>query len=150
MPITTKTLLVLAGIVSLALTFLHLEIVYLGAPAYRYFGAGEDMAALAEAGSLTPPLITIAVALLLAGFAAYAFSGAGMIQPLPYLRLGLWVIGGIFTLRGLAIFIQAALWVLGDPEPARELLFSLVSLALGLLYIAGVRGTSGSQAPAIR
>lgn len=140
MTFSAKTLLVLAGIASLALMFLHVEIIYLGAPAYRYFGAGENMAALAEAGSLWPPLVTAGVALLLAGFAAYAFSGAGMIRPLPHLRIGLWTIGGLLSLRGLAVFPQLAMWAWGEPEPARELLFSSASLALGFFYIAGVRG----------
>lgn len=146
MTFSGKTLLVLAGIANLALVFLHVEIIYLGAPAYRYFGAGEGMAALAEAGSFLPALLTAIIALLLAGFAAYAFSGAGMIRPLPYLRIGLWAIGGIFTLRGLAIFLQLGSWAMGDPEPTREFLFSLTSLALGLLYVAGVRGTSADKA----
>jgi hypothetical protein len=143
---SAKTLLVLAGIASLALMFLHVEIIYLGGPAYRYFGAGEQMAALAEAGSLLPPLLTAGVALVFAGFAAYAFSGACMIRPLPYLRIGLWAIGGLLALRGLAVFPQLATWAWGDPEPVRELLFSSASLALGLMYIAGVRRTRADPA----
>jgi ribose/xylose/arabinose/galactoside ABC-type transport system permease subunit len=150
MTFSAKTVLVLAGIASLALVFLHVQIMYLGAPAYRYFGAGREMAAMAEAGSWLPPFLTAGIALLLAGFAAYAFSGAGMTRPLPHLRPILWTIGGIYTLRGLAVFIQLGSWALGDPGPAREFVFSLASLVLGLLYLAGVRGTSAERSAAVR
>ncbi|KMY69292.1 hypothetical protein AAU61_04240 [Desulfocarbo indianensis] len=145
-----KTLLVAAGIICLALAMLHLEIIYLGAPAYRYFGAGEEMAAQAQAGSWTPPLLTAGIALLLAGFAGYAFSGAGLLRPWPWARPALWAIAGVFTLRGLAVFVQLAAWAWGGRDFAlRELAFSLTALALGLLFLAGARGfTAGSAAKA--
>lgn len=141
-----KTLLVAAGIICLALAMLHLEIIYLGAPAYRYFGAGEEMAALAQAGSWTPPLLTAAVALLLTGFAGYAFSGAGLLRPWPWARPALWAIAGVFILRGLAVFAQLAACIWGGRDFVwRELAFSLASLALGLLFLAGARGFAVSR-----
>lgn len=146
MYINAKTLLVLAGTFSLALAFLHVEIIYVGAPAYRFFGAGEQMAVWSEAGSLLPTMLTLAVALVLAVFAAYAFSGAGLIRDLPFLRIGLWAIGGVLTLRGLAVICQTAQLMWGQPGPAREMFFSLVSLALGFVYLAGAHGASASRA----
>ena len=66
-----ERILILAGWLSAAVAALHVVIVFLGAPAYRYFGAGEDMARQAEAGSLVPAAMTLALSLLpeLAGYA---------------------------------------------------------------------------------
>lgn len=76
-------------------------IIFVGAPGYRYFGAGEVIARLAEQGSPVPALVTLGVGAVFAVFAVRAFSGAGLVGRLPLLRSGLLVIGAIYTLRGL-------------------------------------------------
>lgn len=133
------TPLVLAGMLCLALALMHLEIIYIGAPGYRYFGAGEQMAMLAEEGSWLPGLLTAGVALLLGAFAAYAFSGSGIIRRLPWLRFMLLLICGIFLLRGLAAFPQALALLGGTETSAKDFSFSLVSLVVGLLFAWGLR-----------
>lgn len=105
-----------------------------------YFGAPPEMAAkpalLAAAGLL--------VAALLAMWGLYGLSGAGKIRPLPLLRPVLLGAGIVYALRGLGAAPQAAAlllgWWPGCGATAQGLASSLVSLALGLLYLAGVRG----------
>ena len=89
---------VLSGIAAL----LHLAIIAGGPDWYRFFGAGEEMARAAERGSPVPALITAGIAAILAIWAAYAFSGAGLLRRLPLLRLGLVTISAIYVARGLA------------------------------------------------
>lgn len=43
--VEVEAMLRLAGFLSSAIALLHIGIILLGAPAYRYFGAGEEMAA---------------------------------------------------------------------------------------------------------
>ena len=50
--------LIIAGSLSAIAAILHLGCIYFGAPWYRFFGAGEQMAILAEQGSVQPTLIT--------------------------------------------------------------------------------------------
>ena len=76
----------LAGVSSAGVALLHVLILFVGGPAYRYFGAGERMARLAERGYPTPALITAGLTALFIVWAAYAFSGAGLLRPLPLLR----------------------------------------------------------------
>jgi hypothetical protein len=136
---TGARLLFLAGLGSAAVSLLHVAIVAIGAPAYRFFGAGERMARMAERGIPEPTLITIALAALFAVWSAYGFSGAGLVRPLPFLAKGLLLIGLVYTGRGLALLPQLALVVgLAGAVPLRHLLFSASSLAIGLLYVAGV------------
>jgi hypothetical protein len=138
-----------AGLLCAALAVLHVVIIFLGAPAYRYFGAGEELARRAEQGSAIPALVTGLIALVFAAWAAYAFSAAGLIGRLPLLRPGLLVIGAIFTLRGLALVPQLGWWVAGNPNESafRNLIFSAVALLIGLIYLMGARAVWSNLAP---
>lgn len=134
-------MLKLAGILSSVIAVLHVGIIAVGAPAYRYFGAGEEMARQAERGSPIPALLTGVITLVFVLFALYAFSGAGLVGRLPLLRLGLLMVGVVYTLRGLLLGPQV-IWFLGLPGrvPTRQLVFSGVSLVIGLSYLIGVHG----------
>jgi hypothetical protein len=131
-------LLKAAGAASGSIALLHLVIIGLGGPAYRYFGAGEALARQAESGSVLPGLLTLGLAGVFAIFAAYALSGAGVIRRLPLLRLGLVAISALYILRGVSALPQGvALLNSATVFPARYFAFSLVSLVVGLLYVAG-------------
>ncbi len=61
-----------------------------------------------------------------------------MIRRLPLLQVGLVVIAGIYTLRGIGGIPQIA-WMINSPEsvPLRGVVFSLVSLFVGIVYFVG-------------
>jgi hypothetical protein len=139
------SLLKLAGVSSACVAALHLLVIFVGGPAYRYFGAGEQMARMAEQGSPTPALVTAGLTLLFAVWAAYAFSGAGLLRRLPLLRTGLVVIGIIYALRGLLLLPEVA-WILSGRTPPvqpRQPLFSLGALVTGLAYLIGTQRAWG-------
>jgi len=127
--------LVLGGLLSAAAALLHLAVIAGGPDWYRFFGAGEEMARMAEEGRLTPHLITVGIAAVLAAWAAYAFAGAGLIRRLPLMRTALVAITSIYLLRGLAI-VPALL-----QEPAAGDSFaiwsSLIVLVYGIAYTLG-------------
>ena len=129
------------GVASAFIAVLHVLIIMWGGPAYRYFGAGEQMARLAEAGSLIPALVTGGISAVFAVWAAYAFSGAGLVRRLPLLRTGLVVIGVLYVLRGLLLGPEVVARVSGHQPavPVRELVFSLAALLAGLAYLVGTR-----------
>jgi hypothetical protein len=81
-------------------------------------------------------------AVLFACFGLYAFSGAGCIRRLPFLRTGLLVICALFILRGLMIVPQlevvAGMCKTPVAMPLRAVISSFVSLAVGILYLAGI------------
>ena len=132
-------LLTAAATLSFAVAALHTVIVFVGAPGYRYFGAGETIAQLADDGSPLPAVLTLGLAGVFTVFGLYAWSGAGHMHRLPLLRVGLVAIGVIYALRGLALV--ADLWALAGSltEPAlRSASFSLVSLVIGTVYLLGI------------
>jgi putative oxidoreductase len=131
-------LLKLGSIFSLAIALLHLVIIFVGAPAYRYFGAGEAMARKADSGSTYPTLLTLFLVVVFTIWCCYGLSGAGIIRRLPLLKIALVLIGMIFTFRGVAVFPQLFQMARASAEVApRQLLFSLVSLVTGLTYLIG-------------
>ncbi len=133
-----KGALLVAGGLSSAIALLHIVIIFAGAPAYRYFGAGEEMARQAEAGSSSPALLTAVVTAFFAVFAYYAFAGAGAVRRPPLLRTVLVTIGTIYTLRGLLVAPQLFAHLSSAvPVAPRDLVFSAVSLTIGLLYLVG-------------
>ena len=127
----------LGGILSFAVALLHVVIIFVGAPAYRYFGAGEDMATATESGAVFPAVLTLFLAVIFAVWGFYGLSGAGIIRRLPLLKIALILIGAIYTLRGLAIFQQLFQIVTSAEVAPREIVFSLVSLIIGLAYLIG-------------
>ncbi|MBN8552625.1 MAG: hypothetical protein J0L52_06990 [Caulobacterales bacterium] len=126
--------LILAGALSLLAALVHLAVIVGGPDWYRFFGAGEELARMAERGSIYPALLTLGIATILAIWAAYAFSGAGLIGKLPLLRTGLVVITTIYLLRGL-ILVPAV--VLGRDINAFGWWSSLIVLGYGLAYLIG-------------
>ena len=128
-------ILVTGGVLSAAASLLHLAVIAGGPDWYRFFGAGEGMARMAERGEITPTLTTIGIATILAIWAAYAFAGAGVIRRLPLMRTALVLISTIYLLRGL-VLIPALIINKGSPEPF-VLWSSLIVLIYGLCYAVG-------------
>lgn len=135
--LTSNTPLVVAAMLSGIASFLHVGCIIFGASWYRFFGAGEGMAILAEQGSLRPTMITLVIVVLLAIWSAYALSGAGVIAKLPLLKTGLVVITAIYLLRGVAGF-----FLISNPigrTPEFWVWSSAICLAIGLFHLLGLK-----------
>ncbi len=135
----TRRFLMLAAALSFKIALLHVAIVFIGASAYRYFGAGEAMARNAEQGSLQPAAITFFIASVFALFGLYALSGAGVVLRLPLLKTTLATITAIYLLRGFLVFPQVL--ILAQREVSlwhRDICFSLASLLTGLVHLCGI------------
>ena len=132
---------ILGGVSSLAVALLHLVIIFIGADAYRFFGAGEGMATHAEQGSLIPALMTFGIVIVFVLFGLYAFSAAGLMKKLWKLKPILLAITTIYVLRGLGFFAEI-LGIMYDYDvPARHAVFSFTALLIGVFHLAGlIRG----------
>lgn len=129
--------LIVGAVLSALAALLHVACIYFGAPWYRFLGAGEEMARMAESGSWTPGIITAGIAAVLGIWALYALSGAGAILRLPFLRTVLCIITGIYLLRGLAALPMVVL------HPQETTLFvwwsSAICFGFGLVHLVGLR-----------
>ena len=130
-------LLLFGGVLSGIAALLHIAIIIGGPQWYRFFGAGEELASMAEKGLWYPAVLTFGIAVVLFLWALYAFSGAGLIRRFPLLKAGLVVISAVYLIRGLA-FIPA---YIVSPEIVDDFLIwsSLISLVYGFSYAIGTK-----------
>lgn len=134
---TSGSLVLVIGALSSAFAAIaHLVCIFIGAPAYRFLGAGERMARGAEAGKHKPTIITAMIAIILLIWSIYALSGAGIIESLPFTKWVLVAISAVFLGRALAFPILKPIF------PENTMTFWLVSsgicLFVGSLYLYGV------------
>jgi hypothetical protein len=129
--------LIVAGTLSAVVAFLHLSCIYFGGSWYRFFGAGEQMALLAEQGSIKPTLITSGIVLILSIWSLYAFSAAGVIFKLPLIRIALVLITFIYLVRGVAGF-----FLISNPmgrSPEFWVWSSIICLSFGVVHLIGLK-----------
>jgi hypothetical protein len=128
--------LTLAGTLSAIAALAHLVCIAVGAPAYRFMGAGERMARAAEAGQLQPALVTLAVAAVLVVWALYAFAGAGLVGPLPLMKPALTAITAVYLGRAIGYPLLKAAF----PENTQTfwLVSSAICLVIGALHAYGL------------
>jgi len=129
--------LIIAACCSLLAALLHLGCIWFGPSWYRTLGAGEAMAQMAAAGDLYPTAVTLIISAILAVWAAYALSGAGVLPPLPFLRIALCAITAFYLLRGVA-FEPMQVWF-----PGRSASFwvwsSSICFIIGVIHIMGLQ-----------
>ena len=133
---SVNSYLLIGGVLSLLASLAHLGIIMVGAKWYRLFGAGEQFAKAAEEGRAYPGIITFGIALVLALWGLYAFSGAGLITKLPFLKPALCVITAIYLVRGIGGF---SLLLLRSQYTRRFIIMSsAVCTLFGLIHLEGL------------
>lgn len=131
-----------ALMIGAALTLLaaaaHFACIFWGANGFRFLGAGEPLATMAERGHWYPSLAAFVIGAGLVVWAAYALSAAGVIGPLPYLRPALALIAAIFI--GRAVGFPLLKSAFPDNSPLFWLVTSGICLFIGLAYLIGLAG----------
>ena len=137
----TNKLLVVGGALSGLAALAHLACLVVGAPLFRLLGAGEHMAQLHAAGHWYPTAVTLVIAAVLAIWATYALSAAGVVRALPLRRTVLSAVTAIYIVRGVAFVPVMAYF------PGNSVTFWVVSssicLAIGLVHLVGLRQSWG-------
>jgi hypothetical protein len=134
MNMSSREFLILGGVASFLSAGLHLVLVL--KPHWYHFFGGDELGQLHEQGARWVVLVTFGLALMFAAWGVYALSGAGVIRPLPLLRVSLIAIGVIYILRSL-LLPSELVQLFANGASVRFVIFSLGSLAAGLLYLVG-------------
>ena len=131
---SNKLLIAAAACVFIA-ALLHLGCIIFGGDWYRFLGAGEQMAIMAEQGHWYPTAVTAMISIILLMMLIFALSGAGVIYRLPLLRLGLVLISAVFIFRGLCFPLIFSAF----PENSMSfwIISSGICLVIGLLFAGG-------------
>jgi drug/metabolite transporter (DMT)-like permease len=134
-----------AAILDAIAALLHLACIVVGPDMYRFMGAGEKMARQAAVDPLQPALASSAIAGVLLIWAGYALSGAGVIRPLPALRLVLLNITAIYLLRAAALPLM--LLTMTTRSVSFLVWSSAIVLVYGIVHAIGLIRQSRSGAP---
>ena len=129
--------LLIGAALSAIVATLHIGCIIFGAPWYRFFGAGEKMAILAEKGSFQPTIITSFIVVVLFIWSLYALSGAGLIAKLPLIRWVLSAITCIYLIRGILGF-----FLITNPlgrSPEFWFWSSAICLSFGIIHLVGLK-----------
>ncbi len=129
--------LIFGAVLSAIAALLHVGCIAFGASWYRFFGAGKRLTTMAAAGDWRATLVTSGIAVVLAVWSLYAFSAAGVVPRLPFIRTGLCMITSIYLLRGMTGFLIAA-----SKNKSNSTFWwwsSAICLAIGLVHLVGVR-----------
>lgn len=128
--------LLLGAALSLIAALVHFACIPWGANGFRFLGAGEPIVSMSAARHWYPPLVAFVIGTVLSIWATYALSGAGLLPPLPYLRLALVGITAVYLLRALAFPL------LKPAFPGNSTTFWLVTsaicLVIGLAHLVGL------------
>ena len=127
--------LILSALFSAVAALAHLGCIIFGGDWYRFFGAGEQMAKMAEAGDSHPTIVTSVLVLILSIWSVYGLSGARLITKLPLLRTALVLISLIYVLRG--VLFVALMPMFPENSITFWLVSSAICLSIGMLYSIG-------------
>ncbi len=129
--------LIAGAALSALAALLHLGCIAFGAPWYRFLGAGEQMAQMASNGHWYPTVVTLVIAAVLSVWSLFALSGAGVIRKLPFVRLALCAITGVYLLRALAFPVLTPYFP--DNSAAFWLWSSGICFVFGIVHFIGLR-----------
>ena len=133
---TVNPFLVAGAALSAVAALLHLACIAFGAPWYRFMGAGEQMVKMVSNGRWYPTVVTLIIAAVLSIWSLYALSGAGVIPKLPFVRLALCAITGIYLLRAVA-FPALTTYIPGN-SMAFWLWSSAICFVFGVVHFIGL------------
>lgn len=143
-----------AGLATGGAALIHLMIPFGGPAWYAFFGAPRHLVRRAQAHALYPTVSCVVIAMGLSVCSAYAFSGAGLLPPLPLLRPILAAIALVFLLRGVGFLFLEWLWpgslvrVSGSQGMDTFLLVSsLICFLIGAAYAWGLFSVWSRLAP---
>ena len=129
--------LIAAGALSTIASMIHIACIVFGARWFRFFGAPEPLIVNYENGAMGLVWMTAAISAILAIWAAFALSAAGLIARLPLLRTALVIITAIYLARGLVLV--PALMQAPYPGSTFDLWSSAIVLVYGIVHAVGLR-----------
>lgn len=128
-------MLKLGGYINILIAIGHIIGLFWANKMFEVTGIGKEMADLAQTHSSLPFLLTIFVAIIFLIFGLYGLSADDKFRRLPFLKLMIFTIAGIYLLRGIGELIfdlekqQASQFL--------EVTYSLIAVFIGLLFLIG-------------
>ena len=127
-------MLKLGGYINILIGIGHIVGLFWADKMFEVTGIGKEMTELAQTHFLLPYLLTIFVATVFFVFGLYGLSADNKFRKLPFLKPIIFLIAGIYLLRGLGELIADRLL---RANSTSETVYSLFALTIGLLFLIG-------------
>lgn len=128
-------MLKLGGYINIIIAIAHIIGLFWADKMFEVTGIGKEMTELAQTHSSLPYLLTFFVAIVFFIFGLYGLSADNKFRPLPLLKPVIFVIAGIYLLRGIGELIFDL-----EKQQANQFLeitYSLIAVFIGLLFLIG-------------
>lgn len=122
------------GYINILIAIGHLVGLIWAEKMFEVTGIGKEMAELSVTHSSLPYLLTIFVAIVFFIFGLYGLSADNKFRKLPFLKLGIFVIAGIYIFRGVGELLADTIQ---GTNSKTETIYSLFALTIGLLFLFG-------------
>ena len=128
-------MLKLGGYTNIVIAIAHIIGLLWANKMFEITGIGNEMTDLAQIHSILPYLLTIFVAIAFFMFGVYGLSAANKFRRLPFLKPVIFLIAGVYLLRGMGELIFDL-----EKQQANQFLeitYSLIAVLIGLLFLIG-------------
>jgi heme/copper-type cytochrome/quinol oxidase subunit 3 len=126
----------LGGYLNILIAILHIVGLFWADKMFEVTGISDGMARAAQnIHPMYPYFITVVVAIFFFVFGMYGLSADGKIRKLPFLKPVIFLIAGIYLLRGIGELIFDM-----EMQQANQILetsYSLIAVLIGLLFLIG-------------
>ena len=126
----------LGGYLNILIAILHIVGLFWADKMFEVTGIADGMALAAQnIHPMYPYFITVVVAILFFIFGMYGLSADGKIRKLPFIKPIIFLIAGIYLLRGIGELIFDM-----EMQLANQILetsYSLIAVLIGLLFLTG-------------
>lgn len=125
----------LGGYINILIAIGHIIGLFWAEEMFEVTGIGNEMTELAQIHPTLPFLLTVFVAIVFFIFGLCGLSADGNFRKLPFLKPAIFIISGIYLLRGVGELILD----LGKQQPNQlwEITYSLIAILIGLLFLIG-------------
>ena len=128
-------MLKLGGYINILIAIGHIVGLIWADQMFAVTGIGKEMQELSQINIYLPYLLTIFVALVFFIFGLYGLSADNKFRKLPFLKPVIFIIAGIYLLRGIGELIFDL-----EKQKANQFLevtYSLIAVFIGLLFLVG-------------
>lgn len=129
-------MLKLGGYINIIIAIAHIVGLFWADKMFEVTGIADGMALAAQnIHPMYPYFITVVVAVFFFVFGMYGLSADGIIRKLPFVKPVIFLIAGIYLLRGIGELIFDM--EMQQTNQVLETSYSLIAVSIGLLYLIG-------------
>jgi hypothetical protein len=127
-------MLKLGGYLNILISIGHLIGLFWANKMFELTGIASEMIAFAKTHEYLPYFFTVFVAIVFFVFGIYGLSAANKYAELPFTKMIIFLIAGIYLIRGFAALLAD---FMSGTDSMLETIYSLVALFIGLLFLVG-------------